>query len=146
MTLSSRRNFFAQVKMHLNQIPTIMRIKKRLIICSSEKINQNCMVIKIRLKIRKQRIIANDISKISYLEGTAIKSGMQRYRVGINATNITSGDRQNWLRFVYTCFKSCDQPLDKTSLYLSNLFRARQSCDMNARSSIVLKLPKSMVI
>ena len=40
---------------------------------------------------------------------------------------------QNRLRFVYNHFKSCDQSVDKTSLDFSNIFRAMQSCTMNAR-------------
>ena len=58
---------------------------------------------------------------------------------------LTNVYRQNRLRFIYTHFKSCDQSLDKTSFDFSNLFRAIQSCAMNAKSSIILKFPKSMV-
>ena len=56
------------------------------------------------------------------------------------------GNKQNRLRFVYTHFKSCDQPLDKTSFELSNIFRAMQNCAMIAKSSIIPKLPIGMVI
>ena len=54
---------------------------------------------------------------------------------------VPSCNRQNWLRFVYNDFKSCDQSLDKTSLEFSNIFHAMQSCAMNAKSSIIAKLP-----
>ena len=53
--------------------------------------------------------------------------------------------RPNRLRFVYTHFKSCDQSLDKTPFGFSNILHAMQSCAMNTRSRIILKLPKSMV-
>ena len=55
-------------------------------------------------------------------------------------------DRQNRLRFVYTHFKSCGQSLDKTSFDFSDKFHAMQSCAMNAKSSIMPKLPMGMVI
>ena len=54
-------------------------------------------------------------------------------------------DRQNRPRFVYTHFKSRDQPLDKSSFDFSNIFQAMQSCAMCAKSRSILKLPKSMV-
>ena len=60
--------------------------------------------------------------------------------------NLTAIDRQNRLRFVYTHFKSCDESLDKTSFDFSNKFHATQSCAMNAKSSIIPKLPMGMVI
>ena len=53
---------------------------------------------------------------------------------------------QNQLRFVYTHFKSCGQSLDKTSSDFSDIFHAMQSCAMNAKSSIIPKLPMGMVI
>ena len=52
---------------------------------------------------------------------------------------------QNRLRFVYTHFGSCDESLDKTSFDFSEVFRTMQSCAMNAKSRIILKLPKGMV-
>ena len=48
-------------------------------------------------------------------------------------------NRQNWLRFVYTHFKSCDQSLDEIS------FDSMQSCAMCAKSRTIRKLPKGMV-
>ena len=45
-----------------------------------------------------------------------------------------------------THFKSsCDQSLDKTSFDFSNIFHAVRSCAMNAKSSIIPKLPMGMV-
>ena len=58
--------------------------------------------------------------------------------------NIPNFNRPNWLRLVYTHFRSCDHSLDKTSFDFSNKVRAMLSCAMNAKSSIKLKLPKSM--
>ena len=55
-------------------------------------------------------------------------------------------NRQNQLRFVYTHFKSYDQSLDKTSFDFSDKFHAMQCCAMNAKSSIIPKLPMGMVI
>ena len=52
---------------------------------------------------------------------------------------------QNRLKFVYTHFKSCDQCLDKTSFDFSDIFRAMQSCTMNAKNRIILRLPNSLV-
>ena len=54
-------------------------------------------------------------------------------------------NRQNRLKFVYTHFKSCDQSLDKTPVDFSNIFHAIQSCAMNAKSSIIPKLPMGMI-
>ena len=54
-------------------------------------------------------------------------------------------NRQKRLRFVYTHFKSCDQSLDKTPFDFCNIFRAMQSWAMNAKSRIILNLPKSML-
>ena len=48
-------------------------------------------------------------------------------------------NRQNRLRFVYTHFKSRDKSLDDISFQFFNTFRA------NAKSSMILTLPKSMV-
>ena len=55
-------------------------------------------------------------------------------------------NRQNRLRFVYTHFKSCDQSLDKISFDFSNIFHVMQRRAMNAKSSIIPKLPMGMVI
>ena len=56
-----------------------------------------------------------------------------------------TANRQNRLRFDYTHFKSCDESLDKTSFDFSDIFRTVQSCAMNAKSRIILKLPNGMV-
>ena len=53
--------------------------------------------------------------------------------------------RPNRLWFVYIHFTSCDQSLDKASVEFRYMLRAMQSCAMNTKSSITLKLPKSMV-
>ena len=54
-------------------------------------------------------------------------------------------NRKSWLTFVYTQSKSCDHSLDKTSFDFSNIFRAMQSSDMSGKSSIILKLPRSVL-
>ena len=54
-------------------------------------------------------------------------------------------NRQNGLRFVHTHFKSCDQSLDKTPFDFTTTLRTMQSCAMNTKSRIILKLPKSLV-
>ena len=53
--------------------------------------------------------------------------------------------RLNRPRFVYTHFKSWDHFLDEASFDFSNIFRAMQSFVISTKSSIILKLPKSMV-
>ena len=54
--------------------------------------------------------------------------------------------RLNRLRFVSTRFKSCGRSRDKTSFDFSDKFHAMQCCAMNAKSSIIPKLPMGMVI
>ena len=56
-----------------------------------------------------------------------------------------SSKRQNWLGFVYTHFKLCDQSLDKTSFEFSNIVHAMQSCAMSAKSSMIPKLAMGMI-
>ena len=41
--------------------------------------------------------------------------------------------------------RQSNQSLDKAPFNFSNIFRAMQSCAMNAKSRIIPKLPKSMV-
>ena len=48
-------------------------------------------------------------------------------------------NRQNWLRFVYTHFKLCDQFLDKSSFDFSYIIHAMQNCAISAKSTIILK-------
>ena len=42
-------------------------------------------------------------------------------------------------------FKPCNKSLYKTPLCLANIFRAIQSCDVSAKSSMILKLLRSIV-
>ena len=55
-------------------------------------------------------------------------------------------NRQNRIRFVYTHFNSCDRCIGKTFFYFSKVFRVMQSHVMSAKSSMILKLTKIMII
>ena len=75
-----------------------------------------------------------------------IRKEPKRESLPSNVFGSVKANRQNRLRFIYTHFKSCDQPLDKTSFDCSDKFHAMQNCAMNAKSSIIAKLPMGMVI
>ena len=47
-------------------------------------------------------------------------------------------------RLVYATTSQVIKPLDKTSFQFYNLFRTMKTCAMNAESSIIVKLPKSI--
>ena len=63
----------------------------------------------------------------------------------LNLCPYQSVNRPNRLRFAYTHCKSHHQSLDKISFKISNIFQAMRSCAMSAKSSIILRHPKSMV-
>ena len=54
-------------------------------------------------------------------------------------------NRQHWVRFAYTLFKSNDQALHKTSFEFAALSCPVKICDMNAKNVIILQLPMSIV-
>ena len=55
-------------------------------------------------------------------------------------------NRQKQVKVIYSHLKSRDQSLDKISFDFSNISRSMQSCAMRPKSSMILKLSKSIVV